>query len=131
LSAKKRALLAKFAEMLGMTPEPPRKKPGPKPGATYRPRRGRKPGPKPRAAARAGRRGRRAGVGETLPAMIVAILAKAGGPLGAGRILERLQQRGWKTVSGDPKAMVYKTLHRIEKLGMIVKTERGKFTAPK
>jgi hypothetical protein len=116
-------------------------------------KRGRKPGRKPKAekevAAKPAKRGRkpkakkvgrpktgprpgRKRQGEdTLPLLIAEVLKKAGDPLNAKEILAQLQKKGWQTNSGDPQGIVYKTLHRIEKNGVVVKAARGRFTAPK
>lgn len=73
------------------------------------------------------RRGRKAAGEPTLPQLIVEVLKKSGAALNAKEVLAGLQKKGWETGSGDPQAMVYKTLHRIAKEGMIVKAERGRF----
>lgn len=121
--------------------EVPAKKRGRKPGgaknAAEKPAKpGRKPGPKP-AAKKVGRPmsgprpGRKRQGEDTLPLLIVEALKKAGNPLTAKEILVLLRKKGWQTNSGDPQGMVYKTLHRIEKSGLVIKAGRGKFTAGK
>jgi hypothetical protein len=119
--ARKQALLAKLAELLGVPTAPMKSKPG-RPskgfGAVVYPVAGPHPGRK--------RQGE-----PTLPDQIVKVLQGAKQPMNAAEILAGLQRIGWQTSSGDPKAMVFKTLHRIAKTGVVVKAERGKFVAPK
>ncbi len=134
-AARKQQLFAKLAELLGVPSAPLKRKPGRPPKSAYGgslfgaepKRRGRKPGSKNAAGARPGRKPRGE---ETLPMSIVKVLEAAPAPLNAREILEGLQKNGWQTTSGDPQAMVYKTLHRIEKTGVVVKAERGRFVAP-
>jgi len=116
-TARKQALLAKLAEMLGVPTMPVKGKPGRKPKG-FAPAGGPRPGPK--------RNGE-----PTLPDMIVEVLQGAKQPMNAKEILAGLQKIGWQTTSGNPQAMVFKTLHRIAKTGVVVKAERGKFVAPK
>ncbi len=122
--ARKQTLFAKLAELMGVAAAPatPAKR---KPG---RPPKGAAPIAKPAAAARPGRKAR----GETtLPDRIVKVLRGAKRPMNAREILAGLQKVGWQTTSAEPQLMVYKTLHRIEKTGAVVKADRGKFVAPK
>ncbi|MDP8222128.1 MAG: HTH domain-containing protein [Candidatus Lernaella stagnicola] len=111
-------------------PKPKGAKRGPKPkGAKRGPKpKGAKRGPKPKADSAPKKRGRKAAAAGTLPAMIIDVLAKAGKPLNAKEITARLEKKGWTTKSGDPQAMVYKTLHRIERSGVVAKASRGLFT---
>jgi hypothetical protein len=124
--ARKQALFAKLAELLGVPTAPVapvKRKPGRPPkgfAATpaFRPAVGFHPGRKPQGEA-------------TLPDLIVKVLKGAKAPMNAKEILSGLVTLGWQTSSGEPQLMVYKTLHRIEKTGMVVKADRGKFVAPK
>jgi hypothetical protein len=122
MTVKKQALLAKLAELLGVPTTPVKGKPGRKPkgfGSTpiFQPNLGAHPGRKPKGE-------------PTLPDLIVKVLRIGKHPMNANEILAGLQKIGWQTSSGDPQAMVYKTLHRIEKSHVIIKAERGKFVAP-
>jgi hypothetical protein len=123
MTAKLDELLAVF----GMRPKRRGRPPKSFFGAKLRGR----PGRKPKFGAIAPRPGRKPAGEDTLPSLIVKVLSRAGEPLNAKEILIRLQKIGWMTSSGDPQAMVYKTLHRIEKNGTVVKAARGQFTAPK
>jgi hypothetical protein len=126
LTSRKEAMLAKLSELLGMgaaATAPARKKPGPKPGQKPRAKGARR-------EARVDTAGRIHGV-ETLPEKIVKILRQSNRPLNAREIYDRLQKAGWRTISGSPQALVYKTLHRIEKVGTIARAERGKYTVSK
>jgi hypothetical protein len=139
---EKQLMIEKLTELLAIGGEKPLQKRGRKPGS----KNGKKPGPKPGLKAAGKKRGPKPGsktgnkpgpkkgrVGErkgTLPAMIVDILTKAGKPMKAKEITAALEKKGWQTKSGDPQIMVYKTLHRIEKDGVVVKESRGLFTAP-
>ncbi len=130
-ASRKQQLFAKLAEMLGVPAAPVKAKPGrpPKSAAAFAPalepkRRGRPPLATPRP-------GRKRAGEDTLPTVIVQVLRASAQPLNAKEILAQLQKVGWRTSSHDPQAMVYKTLHRIEKTKMVVKAERGKFTAGK
>lgn len=118
----KQAILAKLDGLIGeLGGKAPAKK------------RGRKPG-KVRPAVVAGKRGPRPGrkpAGEdTLPTLIVKVIKGGGAPMNAREIHDGLRKIGWETSSADPQAMVYKTLHRIEKMGLVAKAARGRFTLP-
>jgi hypothetical protein len=105
--ARKQALFAKLAELLGVPTAPVKGKPGRKPkgfGAAVLPAFGPRPGRMPKGE-------------PTLPDLIVKVLQGAEAPMNAIEILAGLQKVGWQTMSGDPQAMVYKTLHRIKKDG--------------
>ncbi|NLH49444.1 MAG: hypothetical protein GX444_12715 [Myxococcales bacterium] len=139
--AVKKEMMDKLEALLAALGLSTMRKRGRKPAAEKKPadkpaKRGRKPGPKPKAKKagrpKAGPRPGRKRQGEdTLPLLIVDTLKKAGQPMNAKEILAQLQKKGWQTNSGDPQGMVYKTLHRIEKSGMVAKAARGKFTAGK
>jgi hypothetical protein len=121
MTARKQALLAKLAEMLGVPTAPVKGRPRRPPKAFATP-------VHPAAGPRPGRKRQ----GEpTMPDLIVKVLQGAKAPMNAKEILGGLQKIGWQTSSGDPQAMVFKTLHRIAKTGVVVKAERGKFVAPK
>ncbi len=115
------------------------KKRGPKPKAKKAAvkaapkKRGPKPKAKKAAVAKAApkKRGRKASAAGTLPALIIDILTKASAPLKAKALTAMLQKKGWSTKSDDPQMMVYKTLHRIEKIGTVIKAKRGEFTVPR
>ena len=140
--AEKNEQLGKLQDLIGSQTtkkrrgRPPKKagakKPGPKPGSKRTTRK--KPGPKPgskktKTTKKTGRRGRPRKGENTLPALIVDVLKKADKPLNAQEVLEKLQKESkWKTASDDPKNLVYKTLHRIEKNDTIKKVGRGTYT---
>ena len=128
--AEKKKILEKLHELLVVAGAKAPQKRGPKPkGAKRGPKpKGAKRGPKPKADSAPKKRGRKAAAAGTLPAMIIDVLAKAGKPLNAKEITARLEKKGWTTKSGDPQAMVYKTLHRIERSGVVAKASRGLFT---
>jgi hypothetical protein len=118
-----RTLLVKLADLLGAPIVPVKAKPG-------RKRKVAAAAPAARPAAR-GRRGRKANGGQTLPELIVKVLKGSKRPLRTKEIMVALQKVGWQTSSADPQKIVYKTLYRIEKSGVVIKAEPGKFTAPK
>jgi len=132
--AEKKAMYVKLLELLEITGDRPLKKRGRKPkalaGLTPKPVKGAKRGPKPKGK-KGPRPGRKPAGEDTLPTLIVQVLQDAGAPMNAKEILALLQKKGWQTSSGDPQAMVYKTLHRIEKLKMVSKASRGKYDVPK
>lgn len=131
--AEKKAMYVKLMELLEITGQRPLKKRGRKPKALaglMQPYTGAKRGPKPKGK-KGPRPGRKPKGEDTLPTLIVQVLHEAGTAMNAKEILALLQKKGWETSSGDPQAMVYKTLHRIERLKMVIKASRGKYDVPK